>query len=74
MLPEPPFAPLPLDPPHALSRDLDVKIARDDLARPLVLEPAEQLAQDPKARGDDTGSGARVHALPEKLDDEFGWS
>src|SRR5439155_17554081 len=50
-----------------LAWDLDVEVAREDLARPRVLDAIEQLAQDAEARGYDAAGRAGVHALREHL-------
>src|SRR6185436_4309588 len=54
----------------AIGWDLPVERADVDLARGLVLEPAQDPARDPEARGDDAAGVARVHARGEDVHSE----
>src|SRR5262249_58718720 len=50
--------------------NLDPEVLRLDLAGVLVVEPREELAQDPERRRDDAARVARVDALLQDLDAE----
>ena len=47
-----------------------MEVPRPDLSGPLVLQPREELAQDPEARGHDPAR-ARVDAFPQDVDREL---
>jgi hypothetical protein len=55
----------------AILGDRRVELARQQLARLLVLDPREELARDAEARRHDAACIARVHALGQDLDLEI---
>ena len=50
---------------QAIGRDLDGELGEQHLARLLVLDARDQLAEDAEARGHDARGVARMHALVE---------